>query len=395
MNLARFQNSSSGRVLQFGQDETAYHAFVPNPLPPAVPLDAELFRTLSEADRALGELAGLGRTMPNPQLLIGPFIRREAVLSSRIEGTQANLKDLYAFEVTQLNVSDSNASRPISDVQEVSNYVRAMEYGLERIKTLPISLRLIRELHERLMKGVRGDTATPGEFRRSQNWIGRPGSTLNDAQFVPPPVQEMQQALDAFEKFLHVENEYPPLVRLALIHYQFETIHPLLDGNGRIGRLLISLLLVHWNLLPQPLLYLSAYFERRRQEYYDLLLKVSEQGSWREWVIYFLRGIAEQSHDAITRAKKLQDLQIEWKKRLKQYRASATLRLVDFLFESLIITIPQAKQFLGVTYVSAQRNVEKLVDAGILQQLNATSLQQLNVTSNVKMFLAKEVLQII
>lgn len=395
MNLALFQNSPSGRVLPFGQSQAAYNAFVPNPLPPDLTMDKEFVHILSDADRALGELSGLGRTMPNPKLLIGPFMRREAVLSSRIEGTQANLKDLYAFEAAQLNVFDSNASRPLSDVQEVSNYVRAIEYGLERIKTLPISLRLIRELHERLMKGVRGDTTTPGEFRRSQNWIGRPGSTLTDAQFVPPPAQEMHLALGAFEKYLHAENDYPPLIRLALIHYQFEAIHPFLDGNGRIGRLLISLLLVHWNLLSKPLLYLSAYFEQHRQEYYELLFKVSEQGAWREWVVYFLQGITEQSQDAITRAKKLQDLQIEWKTRLKQDRTSATLRLADFLFESLIITIPQAKQFLDVTYVSAQRNVEKLVAAGILQQLNAASLPQLNVTSHVKMFLAKEVLQII
>ena len=252
---------------------------MPHPLPPELPFDAGLVNTLSDADRALGELAGLGRTLPNPQLLIAPFIRREAVLSSRIEGTQTDLTDLYAYEAGQLPLfAGLKMVPPESDVKEVTNYVRAMEYGLERLQTLPVSLRLIRELHGILMEGVRGDRATPGEFRRSQNWIGRPGCTLNEAEFVPPPVPEMHEALDAFEKYLHAGNTYPPLVRLAFIHYQFETIHPFLDGNGRIGRLLVTLLLVTWNLLPLPLLYLSAFFEQHRQAYYDLLRVVSEKG---------------------------------------------------------------------------------------------------------------------
>ncbi len=279
MKLERFQNTPAGRLLQVGQDQTAYWAFAPNPLPPVLVWDAELVRVLSDADRALGELAGLGRTMPNPNLLIRPFIRREAVLSSRIEGTQADIADLYAYEAGQLPLPGVKPAPPESDVREVLNYVHAMEYGLERIQTLPVSLRLLRELHERLLAGVRGDQATPGEFRRTQNWIGRPGCTLNDADFVPPPVAEMNAALDAFEKYLHAGNAYPPLVRLAVIHYQFEAIHPFLDGNGRIGRLLISLLLVHWNLLSLPLLYLSAFFERHRKDYYDLLFAVSERGA--------------------------------------------------------------------------------------------------------------------
>jgi len=372
MKLAHFQSSPSGRVLPFGQGHAAYNAFVPNPLPPTLSLDTKLFRILSEADRALGELAGLGRTMPNPQLLIGPFMRREAVLSSRIEGTQTSLADLYAYEAGQL--SGIKAAPPESDVREVHNYVRAMEYGLERVKTLPMSLRLLRELHQRLMGGVRGESATPGEFRRSQNWIGRPGCTLNDATYVPPPVHEMHEALNAFEKYLHDGNEYPPLARLALIHYQFEAIHPFLDGNGRIGRLLVSLLLVHWNLLPLPLLYLSAFFERHRQDYYDLLLAVSERGAWQQWLLYFLRGVAEQARDAISRAKRLQDLQVDWRKHLTKARASTLLlRLVDFLFESPVLTIPMAKEFLNVTYPSAQRNVDKLVKTSILRPWKKTS----------------------
>jgi len=374
MNLERLRNIPEGRLLKVGQGDSAYWAFVPHPLPPALTLDAKLVHALSEADRALGELAGLGRAMPNPHLLIGPFMRREAVLSSRIEGTRADIADLYAYEAGQPALPGLKPSPPESDVREVLNYVRALEYGLERVSTLPVSLRLIRELHERLMEGVRGAQATPGEFRRSQNWIGQPGCTLNTATFIPPPVNEMHEALDAFEKYLYSKNDCPPLVRLAFIHYLFEAIHPFLDGNGRIGRLLISLLMINWNLLPLPLLYLSAYFERHRNDYYDLLLAVSERGAWKEWVGFFLNGVAYQARDAITRAKQLQDLQVKWREQLMRARASALLiRLADSLFASPFITIPQAQKILDVTYPSAQRNVERLVKAGILQPVGETS----------------------
>lgn len=265
MNQALFQASPSGRLAKVGQGEAAYWAFVPNPLPPDLTPDMELVRVLSDASYALGELAALGRAMSNPHLLINPFVRREAVLSSRIEGTQASVTDVVAYEAGQLPIAGLEPAAPESDVREVANYVSALEYGIERLNTLPVSLRLIRELHERLLRGVRGEYATPGEFRQTQNWIGQPGCTLTEAQYVPPPRPEMQDALDAFEKYLHADDlANPPLVRLACIHYQFEAIHPFLDGNGRIGRLLISLLLVSWGLLPLPLLYLSVYFERER-----------------------------------------------------------------------------------------------------------------------------------
>jgi Fic family protein len=385
MNPERFRQSPSGRLLQVGRGETAYWAFCPNPLPPNLPLDKGLVRTLSDADRALGELAGLGRTMPNPHLLIAPFIRREAVLSSRIEGTQADLTDLYAYEAGQLPLfTEIKPPPPETDVKEVGNYVRAMEYGLKRLDTLPVSLRLLRELHARLMEGVRGEHATPGEFRTSQNWIGRPGCTIQEAEFVPPPVPEMQEALDAFEKYLHATDTYPPLIRLAFIHYQFEAIHPFLDGNGRIGRLAITLLLVNWDLLPLPLLYLSAFFEKHHQDYYDLLLSVSQQGAWPRWVEYFLRGVAEQARDAGQRAKRLQDLQGEWRARLLKGRASALLlRLADSLFASPVLSIPQAQQLLGVTYVSARANVEKLAKAGILRQVSQSSYGKLYLAEDI------------
>lgn len=388
MDKERFGASPAGQLVKVGQGEAAYWGFVPHPLPPELSPGWDLTRRLSAADRALSELAGLGRTIPNPHLLIGPFVRREAVLSSRIEGTQADITDLYAYEAGQLPLPGMELGPPEADVQEVLNYVRALEYGLERLDTLPVSLRLIRELHERLLAGVRGEHATPGKFRRSQNWIGPPNCTLNDAHFVPPPVPQMYEALESMEEYLHSEDIYPPLVRLALIHCQFEAIHPFVDGNGRIGRLLLTLLLVEWKLLPLPLLYLSAFFHSHRQDYYDLLMAVSERGDWEEWTLFFLRGVAEQARDAMARATLLQDLQAAWRERLAQVRATALLlRLADSLFASPILTIPEAQRLLDVTYRSAQRNVQKLVTAGILRQVGESSYG--------KAFCAPEILQAI
>jgi len=368
MNLERFKNSPSGRLLKVGQGVAAYRAFVPNMLPPALNLDAKLIRILSGADRALGELAGLGRTMPNPDLLIRPFIRREAVLSSRIEGTQTDITDLYLYEARQMAVPGMKPASTDADAREVFNYVRALEYGLERIQTLPVSLRLVRELHAHLMEGVRGEKATPGEFRHSQNWIGKAGCTLNDADYIPPPVPEMNDDLNAFEKYLHSGNDHPPLVRLAFIHYQFEAIHPFLDGNGRIGRLLLSLLLVNWKLLPLPLLYLSAYFERHRQDYYDLLRAISERGAWSEWLAFFLRGVAEQSQEANQMAKKLQDLQLKWRRQLQAAPRTSVLvlQLVDELFKTPVVTAPQVQKILDVTHRSANKSIRRLVGEDIL-----------------------------
>jgi Fic family protein len=362
----RFRNSQAGRLVQAQQGEAAYWAFVPNPLPPPLPLDLELLRAQADASQAVGELAGLGRTLANPHLLIRPFVRREAVLSSRIEGTQAELADLYAYEAGQLSLPGQRP--PEADVREVLNYVHALEYGIERLATLPVSLRLMRELHERLMAGVRGGAATPGEFRHSQNWIGQPGCTLAQADFVPPPPAEMQGALSDLEEYLHRDDGYPLLMRLAFVHYQFEAIHPFLDGNGRIGRLLLSLLSVHWGLLPLPLLYLSGYFESHRSDYYGLLAAVSERGAWRDWLLFFLRGVAEQARDANARAKRLQDLQIEWRRQLLEERsAGLLLRLVESLFKNPMLTVPQAQLLLGVTHRSAQHSVDKLVQVGILR----------------------------
>lgn len=362
MNPRDFHKSSPGRVLRA---PTGYWAFVPHPLPPALSWTPELVTLLSEADRALGELAGLGRSLPNPHLLIRPLVRREAVLSSRIEGTQASLSDLYAYEAAQLPLFE-----PPSDVREVYNYVRALEYGLERLRTLPLSLRLIREIHARLMEGVRGEHQTPGEFRCSQNWVGPPGCTLNEATFVPPPLAEMRKALDAFERFLYAPSPLPPLVRLGLIHYQFETIHPFLDGNGRIGRVLITLLLCAWNLMPEPLLYMSAYFETHRQTYYDLLLAVSRDGAWQDWLTFFLRGVAAQARDGVTRSERLQDLREQYRQQVQAERAAARLlQAVDLLFARPVVTVRDVETALGVNFSTAQRYVNRLERAGLLREI--------------------------
>ncbi len=387
MNPTDFQNSPAGRLVQVRASAAPYWAFIPNPLPPALAPDIGLMGALSEADRALGELAGLGRTLANPHLLMRPFVRREAVASSRIEGTETDLANLYAFEAGQMPLPGLGPAPRESDAREVLNYVRALEYGLERVGSLPVSLRLMRELHARLMDGVRGEGGTPGAFRQGQNWIGPPRCTLLEAHFVPPPPAEMEAALNALETYLHSDDPCPPLIRLALVHYQFEAVHPFLDGNGRIGRLLIALLMVHWDLLPVPLLYLSGFFEHHRSQYYDLLLAISQRGAWREWVAFFLQGVAREARDAAVRAKELQDLHYVWRGRLTQARASALLpRLLDSLFDVPVLTIPRAQRLLDVTYRAAQRHMKRLVEEDIVQLVRAGP--------PVKVFAAREILRI-
>ena len=374
-----FSERRSGRLLKH---ERGYWAFVPNLLPPDLSLTWELAGELSAADRGLSELAGIGRNLPNPYLLIRPFMHREAVLSSRIEGTQASLSDLYFFEAA------SALPSPQSDVLEVRNYVVALEHGLQRMKDLPVSLRLLREVHEKLMTGIGGEHVTPGEFRRSQNWIGPPGCTLNEATFVPPPVEELMNSLGELEKFWHAPSPLPLLIRLALIHYQFEAIHPFLDGNGRIGRLLLTLLLSSENVLPQPMLYLSAFFERNRDEYYRHLLAVSLDGRWLEWISFFLRGVAEQSRDAVKRSEKLLGVWQRYRQQFQTVRSSASvLKLIDQLFHLPYLTVGSAKSILGVTFRAASLNIEKLVAGGILHELPGRKYGRI--------FLAREILDIL
>ena len=336
-----------------------YRAFVPAPLPPALAWSPRLVRVLSDADRAVGRLAGEGGRLPNPHLLIRPFLRREAVLSSRIEGTQATLGELLAAE------AGAAVARSPSDLREVTNYVVALEYGIGRLRTLPPSLRLLRELHVRLMAGVRGNQARPGEFRREQNWIGPPGCTLADATYVPPPPSELTGTLTAWEKFLH-DASFPPLVQIALSHYQFEAIHPFLDGNGRVGRLLISLFLVWRGVLTAPLLYLSAFFEATREEYYERLRGVTGRGEWSLWIEYFLRGAAQQAEDALNRAVRINDLLVRWRSATAGVPSKAVSGLVDRLAENPYWTVKRAAERLGVAFTTAQRAVDRLEALNIL-----------------------------
>lgn len=357
---------------------TGYWCFVPPNLPPDLPTDLDLVAALSEADRAIGELRGVGDWLPEPRILIRAFLRREAVLSSKIEGTTATVTDLVLFEI------ESPPRTGAGDVREVFNYLTALRMLTDRERALPISLRLIRDAHRTLMTGVRGEYATPGEFRRSQNWVGPPGCMLGDATFVPPAVDEMHACLNQLERYVHIESPIPPLLRIALIHYQFEAIHPFLDGNGRVGRLLISLLLHEWGLLPKLLLYLSAFFESRRDDYYASLLGVSTNGDWRSWLTLFLEGVTTESADVIERARRLTRLREEYHHRLQVTRTSALLlRLVDFLFEQPAIRITTARDLLGVTFRAASQNVQKLVDAGILREATGRERNRVFIASDI------------
>lgn len=358
MDRSQFTSHDTGRLVR---TPDGHLAFVPSPLPPKIDIPFELMRRLSEADRAVGTLAGIGRILPNPHLLTHPFLRREAVLSSRIEGTEASATDLALFEAAGSPSSDQ------TDVREVSNYVDALRYGLKRLDELPLSLRFLREVHGKLMADVRGGTRAPGEFRHVQNWIGPGGSRIDTATYVPPPVQEMHAALDHFERYLHDRSPMPVLLRAALIHYHFEAIHPFLDGNGRVGRLLIAFLLHVENVLDQPLLYLSAFFERHRREYYHRLLDVSMSGAWHDWIDFFLRGVTEQANDAVRRTRDLLDLSDSYRRRLASARNAGVLSLlVDQLFAIPATTISSVAAELQMSYPAAKKNVQKLVGMHIL-----------------------------
>lgn len=334
-------------------------AYVPSPLPPQIEWTSGLVAELSAADRSLGRLAGEGRRLPNPHLLLRPFIRREAVLSSRIEGTQATLGELLAAE------AGAAVERSPADLLEVGNYVAALEFGLGRLRELPLSLRLVRELHDTLMRGVRGDSATPGEFRRIQNWIGPAGCSLAEATFVPPPPDLLMDCLGPWESFLH-EESHPPLVHAALIHAQFEAIHPFLDGNGRVGRLLITLLLVVRQVLPSPLLYLSAWFSLTRTEYYARLSSVTERGDWEGWLSYFFIGVARQSEDAVARIQRLDALLVHWRSSLAAASSRLPERALDLFAENPFWNVGKLAGRLDVAFTTAQRAIDRLESAGIV-----------------------------
>jgi len=340
----------------------SYSAFVPAPLPPELNWTPRLISALSDADRLVGRLAGEGGRLPNPHILIRPFVRREAVLSSKIEGTQATLGELLAAE------AGATVDRSPDDLREVGNYVVALEHGISRLKKLPICVRLTRELHEKLMTGVRGHQADPGQFRKTQNWIGRPGSTIATASYIPPSPGEVEPCLAAWESFLN-ESRLPPLVTIALAHYQFEAIHPFLDGNGRVGRLLITLFLIERQILPTPLLYLSAFFEASRRDYYDGLRGVSERGAWNDWLEYFLLGVGRMSEDALNRAMRINGLLAEWQKKVSGESSSNPLRVVELLGANPFITTKGVADRLRIAFTTAQRAIERLERTRIVKQI--------------------------
>jgi Fic family protein len=349
----------------FIKQVSGYAAFVPNPLPPDPPvqIDAEMAHLLSEADRSLGRLDGITSVLPNPDLFVGMYVRQEAVLSSQIEGTQSTLEDVLQFEI------DAAGETIPKDVGEVVNYVRAMNYGLDRLEKLPLSLRLIREIHAELLRSLRGSNREPGEFRRTQNWIGPAGCNLMIATFVPPPVPEMNVAMGEFEKFLHFEGPMPALIHCGLAHAQFETIHPFLDGNGRVGRLLITFLLCHRQILHRPLLYLSLYLKSRRSQYYDRLMAIRMDGDWEGWLKFFLRGVAEVSQKATETARKILGLRESGRKIfLTHANSMLDQRLFDYLFEQPIFNVRMVQKQLDCSYVKANQLVLQLESNGLLKE---------------------------
>ena len=363
MNPGNFKNSSAGKCIR-GIGNHPYWAFVPNPLPPKIELDWELVELLSEADIRLGKLSGAGQLLPNPHLLIRPFIRREAVMSSRIENTQSGLQQLLLFE------ADQTETPHIPDVKEVINYVNAMEYGIERLKHLPMSARLLCEIHEILMEGVRGEKATPGVMRTKQNWIGKPNCTLMDATYIPPPVQEMKDCFSDLEKYIHSKPKEPTLIQCALVHYQFEAIHPFVDGNGRIGRLLIAFMLIERGGLSQPLLYLSDFFEQHRNTYYELLLNVSQKGEWKSWLKFFLEGVCEQSEDSLATVQKLLTLKDEYTRIVREPKVPKAVNpLIEVLFGKPIVSISELVKTWNSSFPTVKRAVDYLIKKGILTEM--------------------------
>ena len=346
-----------------GPGRWGFYRFVPEPIPRILSLDSDTILALSAADTALGRLAGAGRLLPNPHLLVNPYVTREAVASSRIEGTQASLSEV-------LEASATGLSTPGSDVQEVQNYIAAFNFGLRLLQSMPLCLRLIRDVHAVLMEGVRGQERSPGEFRSTPNWIGSPTDNPDNATYGPPLPDEMGQLLDDLESFLNEDVRLPALVRCGLAHYQFETIHPFLDGNGRLGRLLCVFYLVQQELLPQPLLYLSAYFETHRSEYYDRLQAVRERGQLQEWLQFFLTAVAHQATDAVERAERLADLREKYRQGLATTRSRAP-EVVELLMANPFVTVRNVQSELDITQPGALNLLRGIERRGWIREMRA------------------------
>lgn len=356
MQSNELKDSPAGRLVP---TVDGHRAFVPNPLPRSTELSPALISQLDKASLAVGTLAGVGETLANPHLLIQPFLRREAVLSSRIEGTQASISDVFVFEAAE--------RARTADTREVVNYVRALDRGMELLNELPICLRLANELHSILLEGMRGEDKSPGRVRTIQNWIGSGGTLIGDARYIPPPPGMVLDLMTDWERFSNEELEMPTLVQCALMHYQFEAVHPYVDGNGRIGRLLITLFLSEKRILPTPLLYLSAFFDKHKDEYIDHLYQLSVSGRREPWLKFFLRGVEEQARDALTRSRRVRELHERYRDTLQTRKESVNaFRLLDLLLENPYTTAPRAAAQLSVTHAGAQGILNRLVQAEIL-----------------------------
>lgn len=380
----------SNRAGHYQRQPSGYAAFIPKPLPPDPPLvvDDEMQTLLSKADRALGRLDGSIQTLPNPDLFVLMYVRKEAVLSSQIEGTQSSLDDVLEVEARLMG------RRHPSDTTEVLNYVRAMNHGLRRLNELPISIRLIKEIHKKLLENVRGRERHPGQLRSTQNWIGPSGCTLSEAVFVPPPANMVVDALGALENMIHSQAVVPDLLKIGLIHSQFETIHPFLDGNGRVGRLLITFLLCEKRILMSPVLYISHYFKKHRSNYYECLQRVRDHGEWEAWLKFFLAGITEVSLEATETARKIVDLR-ETHRTIVTHEfgraAGSGLTVLEHLFRSPIMTVSDVGALLDITFPAANRLVERFVEQQILHEITGQSRYRVfRYTPYVNLFAAND-----
>ena len=356
------------RAGRYVRQPSGYRAFIPAPLPPEPPVDlsGELLSRLSEASIALGRLDGSIQTLPDPDIFVFMYVRKEAVLSSQIEGTQSSLQDLLNAEARIFS------PRQPEDVGEVINHVAAMNYGLQRLQNLPMSIRLIREIHQRLLEGVRGARLQPGELRNSQNWIGPANCAINEAVFVPPPPYEVLEALGALELFFHRDDGIPALVRVGLAHAQFETIHPFLDGNGRIGRLLITFLLCQKEILLKPVLYLSYYFKKHRAEYYERLQAIRDTGDWEGWLTFFLKGVAEVSVEANLTARRILALREEHRAAITAHLGGAAgngHKVLESLYKMPVVSVSTVREMTGTSYSAANILVSRLADLGVLEEI--------------------------
>lgn len=355
MELDEYRSTEFG-VARRTAGRHGYVAYFPRPIPRDVRISTANIALMADAEAALGRLAGASRLLANPDLLIRPYLNREALASTRIEGTQASLSEVYEAE------AGTTAVGP--DVEEVVNYVTALRTGLQRLPTLPLGARLIRELHGHILAAVRGRDRQPGSFRTSQNWVGAPGATINSARFVPPPPEEIGPALDDIEQFIHQPSGMAPLTEAALLHYQFETVHPFLDGNGRLGRLLIVFFLVVRERLPAPLLYISPYFEQRRTEYYEALQGVRERGDIDTWLAMFFSAVLTQANDAVRRAELLMDLRDKYRTKVRAQTRSRAADAVDLAFVQPVLTSRYVEVALGVTRptaLDALRQLERIL----------------------------------